>query len=236
MSKVKVSLFSFSIIIILTGLFLVKGLATVELENQVTAEEEIRLPLPRNTSTVSVEEALSKRRSVREYKDEALTLEEVSCLLWAAQGITSDWGGRTAPSAGALYPLEIYLVIGNVKGLARGVYHYRPSRHLLVKVLSTDKRTALFNACLWQSAIKDAPITVVISAAYQRTTQKYGERGKRYVYVEVGHVGQNIYLQAETLGLKTVAIGAFNDAAVKEVLKIKEEPLYIMPVGKPKDR
>ncbi len=207
------------------GLFFMEGLFS-------ESKTEIKLPLPQKKSSVSVEEALVKRRSVREYKDEALTLEEISQLLWAACGITSGWGGRTAPSGGALYPLEIYLVVGKVKGLETGVYHYRPRGHFLTNIVQGDKRFALFNAGLWQSPIKNAPVSLVICAEYPRTTQKYGERGRRYVLIEVGHVGQNIYLQAETLGLATVAIGAFSDEIVKKVLGIKEEPLYIMPVGR----
>jgi SagB-type dehydrogenase family enzyme len=196
-------------------------------------KESIGLPFPRNKSAVSVEEAISLRSSIREYKDEALTQEEMSQLLWAAQGMMQRKSGRTAPSAGALYPLEIYLVVSKVKSLGPGVYHYRPQEHSLVKIESGDRRSALFNASLRQSPIKNAPVSLVICAKYQRTTQKYGERGSRYVYIEVGHVGQNIYLQAEALGLATVAIGAFDDEAVKKVLGVKEEPIYIMPLGRP---
>ncbi len=195
-------------------------------------EEEIKLPSIQTIGKFSVEEAISKRRSAREYKDEALTLEEISQLLWAAQGITSGWGGRTAPSAGALYPLEIYLVAGRVENLKPGIYRYNPERHSLIKIVEGDKRFALNSCSLFQTCIKNAPISIVICAQYERTTRKYGDRGRRYVHIEVGHVGQNIYLQAESLGLATVAIGAFVDEAVKKVLNIKEEPLYIMPVGK----
>lgn len=210
------------------------GMGDISFAKDLISESEFRLPSPSKKSGVSIEEALVKRRSLREYKDEALTLEEISQLLWAAQGITSVWGGRTAPSGGALYPLEIYLVVGKVKGLEAGVYHYRPHSHFLTNIVQGDKRFALFNAGLWQSPIKNAPVSLVICAEYPRTTQKYGERGRRYVLIEVGHVGQNIYLQVESLGLKTVAIGAFMDEAVKKVLGIKEEPLYIMPVGRPR--
>jgi len=196
-------------------------------------KEIIGLPFPRNKSAVSVEEAISLRSSIREYKDEALTQEEISQLLWAAQGMMQRKSGRTAPSSGALYPLEIYLVVGKVKNLEPGVYHYRPPEHSLVKIESGDKRSVLFNASLRQPSIKNAPVSLVICAKYQRTTQKYGERGSRYVHIEVGHVGQNIYLQAEALGLATVAIGAFNDEAVKKALGVKEEPIYIMPLGRP---
>lgn len=195
------------------------------------SKEEIKLPPIQTVGKISVEEVISRRRSVREYKDEALSLKEVSQLLWSAQGITANWGGRIAPSAGALYPLEIYLVTGRVENLKPGIYRYYPERHSLIMIVEGDKRFALFSSSLFQSCIKNAPISLVICAQYERTTRKYGERGKRYVHIEVGHVGQNIYLQAESLGLATVAIGAFVDEAVKKVLNIKEEPLYIMPVG-----
>ena len=131
-----------------------------------------------------------------------------------------------------MYPLEVYLVAGRVKDLKPGVYRYNPQAHSLIKIAEGDKRLDLFSASLSQASIKNAPISLVICAQYERTTRKYGERGKRYVHIEVGHVGQNIYLQAESLGLATVAIGAFVDEAVKKVLNIKEEPFYIMPVGR----
>jgi len=196
------------------------------------SKEEIRLSPIQTIGKISVEETISKRRSVRGYKDEPLSLKEVSQLLWSASGITANWGARTAPSAGALYPLEIYLVAGRVENLKPGIYRYNPQAHSLVKIVEGDKRFALFSASLFQAPIKNAPISLVICAQYERTTRKYGERGKRYVHIEVGHVGQNIYLQAESLGLGTVAIGAFMDEPVKKVLNIKEEPLYIMPVGR----
>lgn len=219
-------------IIITTGLFFMESSSKNKGVILAQAKEEIKLSPPQEKGEVSLEEVLSKRRSRREYKDEPLTLKEVSQILWAAQGTTSSWGGRTAPSGGALYPLEIYLVVGEVENLAAGIYHYQPQNHSLLKVGDGDKRFALFSSALFQSAIKSAPVSFVICAEYPRTTRKYGERGKRYVHIEVGHVGQNIYLQVEALGLATVAIGAFIDKTVKKVLNVKEEPLYIMPVGR----
>lgn len=227
-------LFSLTLLIsIFIGLlFFTKGMYNVEGEIEGQAKEEVKLPQPRKMSAVSVEEALLKRRSVREYKDEALSLKEVSQLLWSAQGVTANWGARTAPSAGALYPLEIYLVAGRVENLVSGIYRYNPETHSLIKIVEGDKRFALFSASLFQTCIKNAPISLVICARYERTTQKYEKRGERYVHIEVGHLCQNIYLQAESLGLVTVAIGAFVDEAVKKVLNAQEEPIYIMPVGK----
>ncbi len=196
-------------------------------------EKKIALPSPTGKGKVSLEEVLTRRRSRRAYKAQALTLAEVSQLLWAAQGITASWGGRTTPSAGATFPLEVYLVAGEVVGLSPGLYHYQPSAHSLVKIRDGDLRKELSGAALGQEMIETAPVTMVIVAVYQRTTKRYRERGVRYVHMEVGHCGQNIYLQAEAMGMGTVAVGAFSDQMVKEILKIKEEPLYLMPVGYP---
>jgi SagB-type dehydrogenase family enzyme len=192
------------------------------------------LPQARLQSDVSLEETLVQRRSVREYTDEALTLEDVSQLLWAAQGITSEWGGRTAPSAGALYPLEVYVVTGNVQNLAPGIYRYAPNEHELLKVRDGDVRAELAKAALDQIAVQDGAIDILISAVYERTTQKYGDRGVRYVHLEAGHAAQNICLQATALDLGMVTIGAFDDDRVKDLVGIPgdEAPLYILPVGR----
>lgn len=157
-------------------------------------------------------------------------LEEISQLLWAASG--KNLYRRTAPSAGATYPLEIYLAVGEVEGLEPGLYQYSYSRHSLGQIREQDIRKKLCRAALSQSMIEEAPIDIIIAADFDRTTGHYGQRGLRYVYMEVGHVGQNISLQANALSLGTVMIGAFDDKQVKEILGIKEEPLYIVPVGK----
>jgi len=196
--------------------------------------EPVSLPEVRLTSDVSLEETLLHRRSIRDYTDEALSLEEVSQLLWAAQGITAAWGGRTAPSAGALYPLEVYLVVGDVEDLTPGVYQYRPNGHELVKVKDGDVREELAEAALGQASVQDGAIDIVIAAVYERTTAKYGERGVRYVHMEAGHAAQNIYLQATALNLGTVTIGAFYDDSVRDIVGMAEDvaPLYVIPVGK----
>ena len=191
--------------------------------------ETLDLPEPRTKSDVSLEETLACRRSVRQYTDELLTLKEISQLLWAAQGITRDWGGRTAPSAGALYPLEVYVATPD------GLYNYLPDGHR-AKVLShQDLRQALARAGLDQSAIHDAPAVFVVTAVYARTAGKYGARAERYVKLEAGHAGQNILLQAVALGLGGVPIGAFHDDQVQRVLDLPadHEPLYLIPVGHP---
>jgi len=197
--------------------------------------EKIALPSPNTKGEVSVEEALLQRRSVRSFLDNALSLRELSQLLFSAQGITEEIRGfRTAPLAGALYPLVVYVVVGRVEELAPGVYRYHPRGHTIEKLLEGDKRERLCQAALSQEAIREAPLSLVIAAIYNKTTVKYGERGIRYVHIEVGHAAQNVYLQAGALGLGTVAIGAFYDKEVSRELSLpaEEVPLYIMPVGK----
>lgn len=212
-------------------------------ENQSTmnSNDTIQLPEPATDGNVSVEEALNKRRSVRSYQDKALSLKQVSQMLWSAYGITKPLetppfvrgGFKTAPSAGALYPLDVYLVAGNVDGLKAGVYKYIPKGNILVKKQDTDKRVELWKSAYEQNMVKEAPITIVYSAIFERTTKKYGERGKKYIYVDLGHSAQNVYLQAEALGLSSCAIGAFKDEKVSKVMNFGDDeiPLYMMPVG-----
>lgn len=199
------------------------------------SDRTIDLPEPHKDSEHSVEAALAERRSHRDFKKEPLSLAEIGQLLWAAQGITSGGGKRTAPSAGALYPLEIFVVAGEeVEGLVPGVYQYRPHNHKLRREKSGDLRRDLAAQAVQQMWIADAPAVIVIAAVFQRTTSKYGDRGERYVYMEVGYASQNIYLQAETLGLGACAVGAFQDGGVQRLLELRnnEHPLLLMPVGK----
>lgn len=194
----------------------------------------IELPTPRYDSDVSIEQSLLQRRSVRSYMGEPLTLPEVSQLLWAAQGITDPRGFRTAPSAGALYPLETYVVAGNVRGLSPAVYRYEPNEHQLLRTVEGDKRAQLAAAALGQSWVREGAIAIVFTAVYERTTGRYGDRGIRYVHMEVGHAAQNLCLQATALDLGTVTVGAFYDKTVAELLNLPqdEQPLYIIPVGR----
>ena len=199
-------------------------------------EKIIILPKPKVKGTVSLEESIKKRRSRRSFLDKPLTLEQVSQLLWAAQGITDERAGfRASPSGGACYPLDLYLVVGknSVEGLDAGVYHYIVSNHSLEIHLRGDKRRVLALASLGQMFIVRAPVSIVTTVEYSRITSRYGQRGVRYAHIEVGHVGENIYLQAEALGLGTVAVGAFSDGMVSKCLNLSKEhePLYIMPVG-----
>ncbi len=197
-------------------------------------QKGISLPDPHFDSKTSIEKSLIERRSVRQYREKDLTLGEVSQLLWAAQGVTSPRGYRTAPSAGALYPLELYIVAGKVSDLAPGIYKYEPDEHKLVKTCDGDRRRDLWHVALEQSPIKNAPVVLVFCAIYVLTTSRYGERGIRYVHMEVGHAAQNVCLQAVSLGIGTVVIGAFNDKEVKRVLNLDadEYPLCIMPAGR----
>lgn len=198
----------------------------------------IELPEPKFDSQTSIEEALLQRMSVRNFTEQPLTLKQVSQLLWSAQGITTrpdGRKGRTAPSAGATYPLEIYLAVRNVEGLEPGVYRFIPQGHKLEKILTGNVHPQLSQAALGQPWVAQAPINIIIGAIYERTTAKYGDRGTRYVHMEVGHVGQNISLQVIGLDLGTVVVGAFNDNEVKKIVNLAENvvPLYIMPVGYP---
>ena len=194
----------------------------------------IKLPEPRYDSDVSIEQSLLQRRSIRSFTGEPLTLGEVSQLLWAAQGITDPRGYRTAPSAGALYPLEVYLVAGDVENLVPGIYKYEPDGHELDLLMDGDKRSELADAALGQSSVATGALAIVFTAVYERTTFKYGERGVRYVHIEVGHAAQNLCLQATAMGLGAVTVGAFHDDEVTEVINLpsEEKPLYIIPVGR----
>ena len=186
---------------------------------------------------MSLEEAIARRRSVRHFTPEPVSQPQLSQILWATQGITdTSRRYRTAPSAGATYPLEIFIVCGsnNVEGIEAGVYHYNIDSHSLTLHHKGDVRLELSRVALNQEFIYQAPADIVICAEYERTLTRYGGRTERYVHMEAGHAGQNIYLQATALGLATVAIGAFDDEQVRKVLRLDKQtrPLYIMPVGR----
>ncbi|OGB87616.1 hypothetical protein A3H38_06515 [candidate division WOR-1 bacterium RIFCSPLOWO2_02_FULL_46_20] len=192
------------------------------------AVKTINLPTPQTIGKVSLEQSIGLRRSEREFYEKELTQQQLSQLLWAAQGITDkDFGFRAAPSAGALYPLSIYVANKD------GVFHYIPDGHKLIEISSEDKRPSLVRASLGQDCIRVAPVTIVIAANFIITQAKYGVRAFRYVCIEVGHVAENIHLQAIALGLGSSPLGAFWDDVVKTTLEIPEnqETLYIIPVG-----
>ncbi len=190
-------------------------------------DKVIQLPEPASDGGMSVEAALAKRESVRHFTFVPLTLSLLSQILWAAQGITRDWGGRTTPSAGALYPLELYLA------LLDGFYHYIPRNHQLMNISDSNFIEDLAAVVLGQQCIRESSAVVVIAAVYKRIEQKYGRRGERYVKVEAGHAAQNILLQAVSQGIGAVPVGAFNDEDVRKVLSLPSdhEPLYLIPLG-----
>ena len=218
-----------------TGLFLPFFLAISLLEVSM-GHASISLLKPSFDGKVSVEKAIKERRTIRDFKERILSLAHLSQLLWAAQGITdSVTGKRAAPSGGALYPLDIYIVIGEngVEKIEAGVYHYLPTEHSISFISKGDRRKEIASVSLGQRWMAKAPILFIITAEYRRITGKYGERGIRYALIEAGHVGQNLFLQAEAMGLGAGIVGAFNDLEVSKVagLPPKHEPLLIMPVG-----
>jgi SagB-type dehydrogenase family enzyme len=198
--------------------------------------DEMRLPEPVTDGAVSLEKTIKARRTIRSFSSEPLSLHQLSQLLWATYGITDDRGfKRAAPSGGALYPMDVYGVVGEegVQGLAAGVYHFEPVGHAVSLHRGGDHRQGLSRAALSQMWIGEAPLSLLITAEYRRITDKYGRRGIRYAIMEAGHMGQNLFLQAEALGLGAGIVGAFDDNQVTNVLHLPktQEPLLIMPVG-----
>jgi SagB-type dehydrogenase family enzyme len=201
------------------------------------AAQEIPLPQAVEEGRISVEGAIKERRTIRQFQNKALTLSQLGQLLWAGQGVTEkgELHRRAAPSGGALYPLELYAVVGEegVRGLRPGIYRYLPESHSLSEVSSGEARQSLARAAWDQMWMADAPAILAVAGQYKKVTQKYGERGIRYALIEVGHVGQNVSLQAEALGLGAGLVGAFEDEKVTALLRCPpgEEPLYLLPVG-----
>ncbi len=241
--KVKIIMKRNFVILALFACFILVSLYLSECFSEETEQSKGRetgtvgLPPVKLSGDISVEEAIYKRISTRTYTNESLKLNDISQLLWAAGGKTIDGitgATRSYPSAGGIYPLEIYLVAGKVDCLCAGIYHYNWKEHSITIVKKGDQRNQLSQASLGQSSIIEAPVCIVITAVYSRTSKRYGKRGEsRYVHMDMGGAGQNISLQAESLGLGTVIIGAFWDSVVKKVLGVKDEdPLYIMPVGR----
>jgi SagB-type dehydrogenase family enzyme len=208
-----------------------KGTAVNAPDSAVKSADQISLPRPVRAGRITLEEALARRRSVREFAPKPLSEQQLGQLLWAAQGVTHGDGLRTAPSAGALYPLEIYAAT------ASGLFHYDPRKHQMKRVLPRDVRPELRLAALEQDQVRDAGAVFVVTAVFERIARKYGAaRTPRYVHIEVGHAAQNLLLQAVALDLAAVPVGAFRDAEVQKALNLPKdhEPLYLIPVGYPR--
>jgi SagB-type dehydrogenase family enzyme len=191
--------------------------------------ENLTLPPATRRGGPTLVEALDRRRSCRVFLEDPLAEDVIGQCLWAAQGRNSR-GRRTAPSAGATYPLEVYAVT------PEGVAHYDPSRHRLRRHIPADVREALAGAALNQTFIAVAPLTIALCAVFSRVAGRYGkQRGERYTFIEIGHAAQNVLLQAEALGLGSVPVGAFKDSEVSAVLELPPEhaPLYLIPIGHP---
>lgn len=195
---------------------------------------EIALPEANQDGRVALERTLAARRSIRDFLPGAMTPAELAQLLWAGQGITAPSGLRSAPSAGALYPLELHVALGAVEFLPAGVFRYDPSRHSLEPLGAGDRRPQLARAAGSQTWIRDAAAVIAVAAVARHTASKYGERGRRYVYLEAGHIAQNICLQAAALSLGATPVGAFEDHEIKLLLGLasEAEPIYLLPVGR----
>jgi SagB-type dehydrogenase family enzyme len=205
---------------------------------RMDSQKEYKMDLPnaQTDGTVSLEKTIKIRRTIRSFTSQQLTLEQFSQLLWAAYGITEDRGyKRAAASGGACYPMDIYALVGEegIKGMAAGIYHYEPMGHRVSLILEGDLREEMARASLGQMWMATPPLSLVVCAEYARITSRYGDRGVRYAIIEAGHVGQNIFLQAEAMGLGAGIVGAFRDEAVIQVMGTppSHEPLLIMPVG-----
>lgn len=199
--------------------------------------KKVKLPKP-DFKGMSLEDAIRKRRSVRDYSGKPMNLKELSQLLFATYGKTGDIHGvmlRSAPSAGALYPFEVYTFVNNVEGLEKGIYHYNSKEHTITLIKKGDFKSTLVKASLWQDMVGEANVTFALVAVFERTTRRYGERGLRYIYMEAGHISQNIYLQATSMGMGSVAIGAFYDDEVNKLIGLdgkREAVVYLHAVGK----
>ncbi len=184
-------------------------------------------------SNVSLEEALYRRHSTRTFGSQKIGLKEISQILWACYG-KNAYGKKTVPSAGGRYPIDVYLIAGDIENLPVGLYQYDSEKHALITLHNIDIRNAIAEAAYQQMFISMAPAIIILIACFNRTTDSYGKRGERYVFIDTGHIGQNVSLQVETIGLATCMIGAFDDEKVSKLLSVKGDPVYIMPVGRSK--
>ena len=200
---------------------------------------QIDLPPYEQRQDLSLNQVLSQRRSIRDFQDQPLPLEDLSYLLWAADGITRrQWGYefRAAPSAGALYPVETYLIVNNVSQLEKGLYHYSVKKHLLEQLNLGDLRVAIAEAALGQTICAAAAVVFVWTAVFGRSIWKYKQRAYRYVYLDAVHIGQNLALAATNLALGSCQIAALFDDQVNKILQIdgvEESVIYMSVVGRP---
>jgi SagB-type dehydrogenase family enzyme len=205
--------------------------------NNIQAMDIIKLPEPKDKKVVYLDELLNKRYSIRTFKQKPISIDDLSYILWCSYGFKKD-GGRVVPSAGALYPLDIYIIAGSIEGernmgIIPGIYHYLPDKHQIELIKKGDIRKDVANASLSQMWMASAPCMIAITCEYKRITSKYRDRGIRYAHMEAGNVSQNIFLATFNTGLGCGIVGAFNDDLVKTVMGINRmrEPLLIMPIG-----
>ena len=224
-------------IVFVVGLFvLLTAIMAVSVSSKQEASDVVKLPQPRTDGGMSVEKALLERRSIRSFRNESLTLDEISQLCWAAQGITDDKGHRTSPSAMATYPLEVYLLAGNVTNLPAGVYHYSPLGHNLTLISKGNKIPELFNSSRggredWR---KGSPAVFIITGVFERTDKVPGLDLNRFVYIEAGTSAENLLLEVVSLGLGSTYTAGFDENKTKEYLRLSlgEEPIGVLPVGR----
>jgi SagB-type dehydrogenase family enzyme len=242
MRKYMYAFLIFVLLILLGSLFfvLLKGITPRNYAEKSSSTGEIemigtkiQLPETSKKGGLSLNEALAMRRSTRVFSNESLPLDQLSQLLWSAQGITSKEGLRTAPSAGETFPLEIFVMINRVPGISKGIFYFNPIDATLESVLEQDVSAQLVKATRGQAMISDAAVVIIFGAIPERTISQYGERGLRYVYNEIGHASQNVHLQAAALGLGTVVVGSYSDEEVEKLLQLDTDIkiMYLMPVG-----
>ncbi|UCC59029.1 MAG: SagB/ThcOx family dehydrogenase [Candidatus Bathyarchaeum sp.] len=200
---------------------------------------KIKLPPPKHAEAMSVDDAIRKRRSIRAFSQKPLTMKQLSYLLWASTGVQRKENGyefRTAPSAGALYPIETYVIVNRVSGLEKALYHYSIKSHLLEELERGDFSTRIARAALGQEMFQGAAAIFVWTAIFDRSKWKYRQRAYRYVYLDAGHIAQNLALSATSLGLGSCQVGAFYDDEVNNIVGVdgaEESVIYLSAVGYP---
>lgn len=196
--------------------------------------ETIALPEPRFTGKMSVEQAIHDRRSQRVFTDEAVSMADLSQMLWSAQGLTDESGHRTAPSARGVYPHDLYVVVRNVEGLDQGLYLYKPETHSLADVGVANAGNLLIQAEVQENS-QTAPVVIVMATAFAKAQEKFPDTAQSVSDLEAGHIGQNVYLQAQSLGLGTVVTAGFNSEAVTQKLGLDPNYFisYLIPFGHP---